>query len=235
MTASLSALTMLTMLLAADVEPAPKTPPMSLKTPPMSPKAGTDETGKTPDAPRRVWEVDLLPGTFRVQSEKLPHIDPSRGELDYFTVAFHTPDNVQFVIAYGSQRVKPPPIKEFLQAATWETSKVAEVRKVKGEKDNLVRVIANDAEGFTFTLKEKTRVFFAAEGVVWRKMDKCETKMAKLLPDWSPLRYSYEKQVRQFPMLLHWHADREVYQLEIEAFGGNRNYHDWLIAVDYLE
>jgi len=190
----------------------------------------------TPTPYQTVWEIDLLPGTFHVRCEKLPHYFASRSETNYLTVAFHTPDNYQFVLAYGLQRTRTPVLKEFLQvSATPENTKVAEVRKVNGAKEQVQRVIAKNADGFTFTLKEKTRVFFAAEGSSWQKVGRGDAKGIQLLPDWGPWRPGVELQSRKLPFRVEWRPEREVYQMAIECFDGTIDFQDWLITVDYLE
>jgi len=189
----------------------------------------------TPAPYQTVWEIDLLPGTFYVRCEKLPHYHAARSETNFLTVAFHTPDNLQFVMAHGLQRTRPPAFKEFLQVAgTPENTKVAEVRKVNGARDEVTRVIVDNADGFTFTLKEKTRVFFAAEGTSWQKIGR-SAKGIQLLPDWGPWRPGVEQQQRKLPFRVVWRPEREVYEMAIECFDGSIDFQDWLITVDYLE
>lgn len=183
--------------------------------------------------PHFVWEVDLLPGTFRVHCETQPRADAGKQELHSLTVAFHTPDNVQFTIVTGNQRVRSNGLKDLLHPAG-DSVRVDEVRMATGTKDGF-RVISRNAAGLTFTLAEKTRVFFAADSVCMPEPERFEPKGFSLLKEWSAWRTSYEPLQRGLPMAVTWAADREVYRLGIECFQGDFDYRDWLVTVDYLE
>jgi hypothetical protein len=173
-----------------------------------------------------LWEVELFPGTFSINTTKAPE-DIKPGETHYLTVSFGTPDNVQYVSLDGKTLSKTRVFGPF------EVKPVRQAWKVDGNKEKRTSLLNDGLPNFDFTLDQKTVVFFTTFRTVARSVKDGKGSKPWWDPGPRPDRYKTVFEDFRCPIFLRWVPEEKLYRLEVETLKGEFDLQDWHVTVSY--